>query len=217
MLSFRVKGIPVTVEPMFWLSLVLLGAGRLDQGIAPLAIWVAVGFVSVLWHELGHGLFQRKYGGEPKIYLIAFGGLASSPGYFTQRQQIVIALAGPVFQLIIAGLLWRAQVHAPRLFSADAGLLGQVLTDLFFINLWWAVLNLAPILPLDGGRVVAALLPRQIKAVHGLGILVAGAIAVWGLMQGRLFLTVMFAFFAFDNFRALSRPTAVPPPPPPPL
>src|SRR5262245_15290041 len=77
-IHFRVCGFPVRVSPFFWFTAVLMGVN--PRGGTPpmeLLLWVAVVFVSILVHELGHALAQRHYGGHPWITLHAFGGLAS--------------------------------------------------------------------------------------------------------------------------------------------
>jgi len=113
-LRFRIFDIPVAVHPFFWLvGLVLIGGPAIKQdplipsnGLANLALCMAVWFVSILIHELGHSLVMRYYGIRSKIWLYAFGGLAipdafSSYGRRNDRwQQVLISLAGPMAQLI---------------------------------------------------------------------------------------------------------------------
>ena len=77
-LHFRLFGFPVRVHPFFWVVSLLLGMGGRDRPIrSNVLIWVAVVFVSILVHELGHAFMQRYYGGHPWITLYGFGGLAS--------------------------------------------------------------------------------------------------------------------------------------------
>ena len=77
-LHFRAFGVPVRVHPWFWVIALLLGLGGGERA-DPMetVIWVAVVFVSILVHELGHAFPQRFYGGHPRITLYSFGGLAS--------------------------------------------------------------------------------------------------------------------------------------------
>jgi Zn-dependent protease len=108
-LHFRVLGFPVRVHPFFWIATLLLAlGGRADKGGDPLdvLIWVAVVFVSILIHELGHAAMQRTYGGHPWITLYSFGGLASCNDCDrSSARQIIISLAGPVAGFLLATLI----------------------------------------------------------------------------------------------------------------
>ena len=99
-LHLRLFGIPVRVHPLFWVVTVIMGLrGGDEKGTPPaqLLIWVAIVFVSILVHELGHAFLQRRFGGRPWITLHGFGGLAScDDDDSSPRSQILIALAGPV-------------------------------------------------------------------------------------------------------------------------
>ena len=84
MFRFTLLGFPVSIHWMFWLTAALL-SGQIDNLSKPgalwqMGIWMAVVFLSVLWHELGHVIFQRKFGARPEIMLVAFGGLAVPHG-----------------------------------------------------------------------------------------------------------------------------------------
>lgn len=110
-LHFRVFGFPVRVSPMFWLMTVMLGLN--PHGSTPplqLVIWVGVVFVSILIHELGHAVAQRRFGGHPWITLYGMGGLASCDDCDQRTaSQVIISLAGPgagfLFALAIATAL----------------------------------------------------------------------------------------------------------------
>jgi stage IV sporulation protein FB len=184
-LHFRVLGIPVRVHPLFWLITLILGVNR-RGGTPPaqLLSWIGVVFASVLIHELGHALVQRRYGGHPWITLHSLGGLASCNDCDRGPwSQIVISLAGPgagfLLALIVAAavrlagsdlaLAW-GTVDRPNmtdlplafmtiswqpLDSEAANLLAR---QLFWVNVMWGLVNLLPVYPLDGGRVSRELL-----------------------------------------------------------
>ena len=103
-LHFRVFGIPVRVHPLFWIVTLFLGLAAARRPIrCETLIWVAVVFVSILVHELGHALMQRYFGGHPWITLYGFGGLASCNDCDrSPRSQILISLAGPVAGFLLA-------------------------------------------------------------------------------------------------------------------
>ena len=68
-LNFRLFGFPVRIHPLFWLGAVLLGGWTFDLGLEYAAIWVAVVFVSILVHELGHAIAFRTFGVDSHIVL----------------------------------------------------------------------------------------------------------------------------------------------------
>ena len=108
-LHFRLFGFPVRVHPFFWIVTLILGMGGLRGGQAEpwkVLIWVAVVFISILIHELGHALLQRFFGGHPWITLYSFGGLASCNDCDrSPRSQIAILLAGPIAGFLFAAVL----------------------------------------------------------------------------------------------------------------
>src|SRR5204863_121738 len=110
-LHFRVFGISVRVSPWFWIISLLWGvnASKDPKGNSdPLntLIVVAVVFVSILVHELGHAFVQRRFGGRPRITLYALGGLASCDDCDrSPRSQILISLAGPAAGFAFAAIL----------------------------------------------------------------------------------------------------------------
>jgi Zn-dependent protease len=147
-LSFRLGKIPVRVLPSFFLMTVFLGLSALDWR---LAAWVIVVFVSVLVHELGHATMGLAFGLEPRIDLHGMGGTTS---WTTRRElgaarRIAISLAGPGAGFAAGAIVWGL---GPRPFLALP--LGEVVYDeLLYVNVVWGILNLLPMLPLDGGNV----------------------------------------------------------------
>jgi stage IV sporulation protein FB len=102
-LHFRLFGFPVRVHPFFWVVALLLGMGADEAEPVAALIWVAVVFVSILVHELGHAFMQRYFGGRPWITLYSFGGLASCNDCDrSPRSQIMILLAGPMAGFLLA-------------------------------------------------------------------------------------------------------------------
>jgi len=215
MLSFRLGPFPVTVYPWFFLSAVLLG-GNYGFGWQ-MAAWIIVVFLSVLIHELGHAVVGRAFGGHPEIHLQAFGGVTfpqfsrrPSPG-----RQFVLSVAGPVF-----GLLLGAAAYAMvRTFPPAAGSPVEWTMQQFMrVSILWAIFNLLPILPLDGGQMMLAAiegLRRRPSVALASWISVAIAVAVAGLVTLAFgldpFLLLWMGLFAFQNVsraRAASRASA---------
>lgn len=227
-LKFRAFGFPVRVHPLFWLAAVLLGSNLLndpDHGVIFLGMWVGVLFVSILVHELGHGFAYRVFGGDGRLWIYWFGGLAISQTVRpTSKQQIVISLAGPA-----AGFVLAAIVYFTDMFT-DWGHSGVVASEayrqLIFVNLAWGLVNLLPIIPLDGGWVsrevcgLARLRRSQETALKislgTAGLIVAYslwsmatpwrefyAVMPWWMPRGSLYTAILFGMLAYGNWQQL--------------
>ncbi|MFP5320034.1 MAG: TPR end-of-group domain-containing protein [Acidimicrobiia bacterium] len=204
-LAFRIAGIPVRIDPTFLLIALLLGFGVRSGAL--LVSWVLIVTGSVLLHELGHAVAFRRYGQRPEILLQGMGGLTSGSGEpLSPGRDIVVSLAGPLTGMALLG--------APALYLARSteGLSANtetILADLVFVNIAWSVLNLLPILPLDGGRVSAAVLNlftggSGLRPAHLLSAVVAGAGGLFALSAGYFFGALFAGFFAFYNISQLS-------------
>lgn len=220
-LRFRLGDIPVRVHPMFWLACAFLGIGGSDRRIEILLIWMFSVFVSILVHELGHAVTSRAFGGRPAITLYAFGGLASytSRG-MTRGQRIAITLAGPAAGFALAGLIVallsalgigvrvRGGWIVPLIPLRANPYLFFLTADLLQINVWWGLINLLPIQPLDGGRVTLELLtarrPRGLYQSFMLSTCVAGAVALYGVLALQdWFLALFFGYLAVSSYQTL--------------
>jgi stage IV sporulation protein FB len=213
-LRFSLFGIPVTVSPFFWVTAALLGWPLLigeTGGPANLIAWMLSVFVSILVHEFGHALTMRAFGHDPEVVLHHFGGYAMYRGRETPFRSLLISTAGPAIQLVLfAGLfgftLWlRDTGRLPERGTPLDALLDSMLQ----INLFWPLLNMLPVLPLDGGRMLHAIL--QLFGVRSaedwalrVGVFVGVVAAVLFLVFLNAFLAgAMFAFMAMENYRSL--------------
>jgi stage IV sporulation protein FB len=210
MFQFHIGSIPVQVHAWFLLTAAMLGAGGSTQ-LVPLVMWVAVVFVGVLLHELGHALTGQAFGLEPEIDLLAFGGLTSWRGGGKRAigtgKRIAISVAGPFTGIAIGAVAYVYLRHV-----ADAGTLtptmAQLLTDVWYVNFFWGLVNLLPILPLDGGNVLFAVAQ---KVTHGNGerpartisLVAAALIAAYALSRGSVINAVFAGLFALQNYQAL--------------
>ncbi|HET9956457.1 MAG TPA: site-2 protease family protein, partial [Polyangiaceae bacterium] len=221
---FRIRGIDVRVHATFAL-IVALGATQWGArhgmgGAAFGAAFTLALFACVLLHELGHSLVAQKFGLQVKeIILLPIGGIANLLGKPKHPgQEIAIALAGPAVNILLAGLfgaaLWATGQHlgGARALVASAKLpsLSTFLLLLTTGNLSLALFNLLPVFPLDGGRVLRALLELRWGAVRatvwaaGFGQVAALALGGYAVWSGQLFL----AFIAAMIFMSAARETA---------
>lgn len=171
---FRLLGFPVHVGWQFFVWPVLIA---LDRSPVGLVTWIVVVFLSVLVHELGHALAFRAFGSHASIRLWGLGGLTYGRTPRRRWQDVVVSLAGPVPPLLLIGL--PAYVAYRSGVGGDNLDLRRLLLDIWWANLFWSVVNLLPILPMDGGRLVEKLAghgPARITSVlSGVGVAVAGA------------------------------------------
>jgi len=205
MIRFSIFGIPVTVQPWFWLTMVFIGGGLHASNslqIMLVAVFAFAGFLSILIHEMGHALMIRKYGLPTSITLVAFGGFASYPANRLDRKQsFLVTAAGPGVQFAFGILLL---VLAQFIAIPEGSLFGPFLRDLILVSLFWAVLNCLPVYPLDGGQMLAAVLgPRKQRYVHLVSAIVAVAIGLAGYaFLGAILLPIFMAFFAWHNWQS---------------
>jgi Zn-dependent protease len=224
-LRWRMFGIPVRVHPMFWLMTAFLGwrLTRLENGFRLLLLWILCVFVSILLHELGHVLVGWFFGSRGHIVLYSFGGLAvGSKALASRWQRIAVSLAGPVVQLLLWGIIVAVVLldKENRLTASEP--IGWALEFLFEINLYWALLNLLPVWPLDGGQVSRELCEwliryNGVRASLWLSISIAGALAVNSLMAvngrpliphvptGGLYMALLFGMLALNNYFELQQ------------
>jgi Zn-dependent protease/predicted transcriptional regulator len=190
----RVAGIDVYVHFTFLILVAWVLAVHWIGGASPASAIGGAGFVlaifgCVLLHELGHALAARRYGiGTRDILLLPIGGVARLER-FPERpsHELVVSLAGPVVNLGIAGFLFVWLVVTSQLvpLSALGWTSGPWLERLLAVNLFLAAFNMIPAFPMDGGRVLRALMTlrtgpvraTRIAAAVGRGFAVVFAIA----------------------------------------
>jgi Zn-dependent protease/CBS domain-containing protein len=222
----RIAGIDVKIHATFLLLLVWMGFLFHRQGGAAAAIdgvfFVLLIFLCVVLHEFGHALAARRYGIKTHdITLLPIGGLArlermpDKPG-----EEIMVALAGPAVNVVIAAILWVVIGLTGGL--PDPELIQHThipfLIRLFTVNVWLVLFNMIPAFPMDGGRVLRAVLAmrmnhaRATQIAAGVGQGIAFIFFIVGLFSNlMLVLIAVFIYFgasseaAFAQMKAISK------------
>jgi len=198
-LHFNLGRIPVVVEPSFWLLTALLGLGIRDMRL--LLCWIAVCFVSILVHELGHALVAMALGSSwASIRLYSFGGLCYSQG-LSRWRDVAVSAAGPLAGFLFAGLTYGASLVWP-----PHDFLAFYLYEFFWqVNIYWGIMNLLPVQPLDGGHVVGGVLgPSRQRMTLWLGVITSVGVVAWALSARRFYMAFMFGFLGYGCYQALS-------------
>ncbi len=200
-MSYSFFGIPVTVRPVFWLFAGLIG--YLSSGtLVGTLIWIGIIFISVLFHEMGHGLTALLCKKQPRIELVAFGGVTYYEGQnLPYYKQFLIVLNGPLFGFFLY-LIAQILLLVPSLNSGNIGLLLQKFS---FVNLFWSVVNLLPVFPLDGGQLLRIVLEaifgfKGIRYAQFFGMLLAGVISILSFVISQFFLGALFFLLAFQCY-----------------
>jgi stage IV sporulation protein FB len=220
-LNFRLLRIPVRIHPFFWVLSAALGWEGRDG--AQVLVWIACVFVSILVHEFGHGLTARALSGQrPTVVLYAMGGLCFTDGEDRSAgRRIAMILMGPGAGFLLAGVV--AALEAALLGSINfgafnwyfhdaprwtSGLMYVAFGDLLWINLFWGLVNLFPIYPLDGGQIAQTLLKmhnRREGARRGfiLSLVTAGLLAIYLYQDGQTYNALFIGYLGLINFQFL--------------
>ncbi len=152
----KLFGIPVKIEPSFFLVVAVLGMSR-SATIALVFEWIVVVLFSILLHEFGHAFAARAFGAAPSIRLYQMGGETSwlSETPFSPLKHLVVSLSGPAAGFFLGGCV--LLVGPFFLLSIGSQISAAAYFDLIWVNMGWGLFNLLPMLPLDGGRVLTTL------------------------------------------------------------
>lgn len=239
MLRFRLGSIPVEVRPSHLAIAALLawswmpGAQSGGSAVLPaILLGALVVFVSILVHELGHAVLARLFGYRPEIVIEWFGGhtTPNAPGPIPWWKDVVLTFAGPLFGLFLALVAFVAMqftgafdgMPAPLWKQAldllvtggpgvELPLAQQALGFFFRANVAWAVLNLVPVLPLDGGRISNAIFTRVlgqkgVLASQGVSLVISIAAVTWAITRKppQPLIAIFFGMWGFSALRIVS-------------
>lgn len=176
-------GIGVYVHATFLLIIAYvvylhLAGGDTAAGAAKGVLFVLAIFGCVVLHEFGHALAAKRYGIKTRdITLLPIGGVARLERMPDDpKQELVVALAGPAVNVVIAGVLFvwlRLVARLDALFEEMDFTSGSFAENLMKVNLWLVMFNLIPAFPMDGGRVLRGLLATRMDYVRATNIAAA--------------------------------------------
>lgn len=223
---FRVWGVPVRLHFTFVLLVVfvtvqVIGSTNTSSGFATFLVG---SLISVLLHELGHAAMASHFGVRTvEIVMFPIGGLARMERPLRPAAEVMVALAGPVINLMLAGGIFAFMLQNKELvpirpidFLQPGG--KSVPALLLYGNILLAFFNLLPAFPMDGGRILRALLsfirPEQeaTRTAAWMGRMLAIGMGLYGLVAAQ-FLVVFFALFIYlgaaqESVAALGRTLA---------
>lgn len=207
----KLLGIDLYVHSTFWFLLILIALMQLTSGQSLTTTFIEVGFVIALFacvvlHELGHAMMARHFGIATRdIILLPIGGVArldhipSDP-----KEELLVAIAGPSVNVAIAFLLtvWFLISGSSVSWSEINLINGPVVVRLILVNLVLFFFNLLPAFPMDGGRILRALLAQRMEYLRAtqlaarIGQFFAFLMGFYGLSTGDVLL-VLIALFVF--------------------
>jgi Zn-dependent protease len=194
----RIAGVPIRVHWSFSILVALVLYANLDanhslswSSLWPTIVWIVTLFASVTIHELAHCAVARRRGLTVRdIVLLPIGGVSQISGLpSSPRIERDIAIAGPAASLGLAfglgglALLTGAHIWPPALTT------GSILADVAWLNLVLCAFNLLPALPMDGGRVLRAMLAghggdmvRATRIASSVAMVLAAGMIVFGFL-----------------------------------
>jgi stage IV sporulation protein FB len=195
--------IPVRIETGFWIFLIFFTEIYRSFSMESVLLGLVL-FFSLLVHEYGHALTAMFFGARPQITLEAFGGSAAYNSRMTPKQDFLITLNGPLLECVLILVsyavlkLGLVEHHYARYFWSV----------MMRLNILWVALNLIPVVPLDGGRLLRNVLERKwgpqgtrASLYVGMGSVILAAPYLF--YHGLFFFGVLMVIFGFQNYQML--------------
>lgn len=210
---FSVFKTPVFIEPWFLLLCAFFtfsGLSNMSELPSRLLI-VPVLFIGILWHEIGHAIAIRRAGyGDSIIILQGFGGVTvNQRGYTPPGKGAFISVMGPIFSLSLTVVFGIAYYVYP-----NDDLFKEFLQLMAMLNAIWAVFNMLPINPLDGGHIMMYGLRKVMKndrkailttAYISIGVLVVLAAIGTAAFDLGMYTWLIAIMIGFSNVQIIQR------------
>ena len=196
--------IPITIQPFFWLLALFIGYMSTFT-LAGTLLSVVVILYSVLFHEFGHALTGVLFGQKTRIELAAFGGFTYREGRKLKLwEEFFVVFNGPFFGLLLFAI---ASLSLHYFTITNPSLLFMVKFTAL-ANLFWTIVNLVPVLPLDGGHLMSIILQaifgfKGIKMAIFVGLIVGALMSIFFFVIGQFLVGAIFSILTFESFRSL--------------
>lgn len=201
-----VRGIKVYIHWTFVLLLIWIAFSTYRVSRDTHQIMLALGYIIALFgcvvlHEFGHALTARRFGIKTNdITLFPIGGMARMEKMpESPKEELLVAIAGPMVNVVIAGVLFLYMYFSPTLyqiaFPTATMTVAQFLPALFLVNIFMAAFNLIPAFPMDGGRIFRALLAFKLERARATQIAASvGQVIAIGFVFVGLFYNIWLVF-----------------------
>jgi stage IV sporulation protein FB len=195
--------IPIRIHPYFWVIIFLLGFSSFQE-IVPSLLFVGIACVSVLVHEFGHALTAYAFGQRVNVELVALGGMTHHNGVKLKLwQEFLVVLNGPLAGLLLAFLTYEIKnaVNFPR-----TSIPYFILSVFLNVNIFWTIINLIPVLPMDGGQLFRIIFEKifglkGVKFSFFVSMILAGVLAALCFYLQEIFPAAILLIFVFENYR----------------
>ncbi len=212
LLKFNLFGIPVHIDFSYLLLCFIWGTASNDA-ISNTALLLVI-TIAILGHELGHALVLRHLGIMPRIHLVFWGGetIWTQQVIFHRTWGLLLNAAGIVVNILLAAIAFGINQSGIQFTNP---FLHFFFTYLFWVNVILAVINLLPILPLDGGKIFHTLSgyflseKKSVMVTVTVSFIVATIMSLFCFFGREIFGAVLFGFFAFDNYRKMKMLSAI--------
>jgi Zn-dependent protease len=164
---------------------VVAAAPGIAGGAGRMACYAALVFLTLIVHELGHALCALAFGSRALITLHVLGGHTAIEPRLSRGRDVIAMLLGPVASIAFGSLLVAVRSHIPEHQGLDLAA---------YVSLAWGVVNLLPVLPFDGGRVLLTLVGEKHRSS---ALLISGALAAVIAVEGLLVLHSPVLIFLF--------------------
>jgi stage IV sporulation protein FB len=211
-MSFSFLGYPAQIQMNFWfLAAVLSGAfsAKTSTDWQEALVWIVVAVFSILIHEVGHASIMRHFGDDAvRIELNGMGGAAIPTRRFTRGQDFLLTLAGPLASVSLGLIGWLVMKVLPP----QGDLAKMVFDEWLWINFGWTVLNMLPVLPMDGGRLLlCALGPNHVKTAFILSLMASIALLLFAALSAQLWMSIVAALFVWQGWTRLKQADLIAP------
>lgn len=195
--------IPIRIHPIFWVFVLLISALNAETPFQFFS-WVLVIFVSVLVHEMGHALTALAFGQKVRIDLLGFGGLTHRYGARLKAwKDFLIVLNGPLAGIALC-LFSYFLLTRPVGYSPNSLYLLQLF---FYANVFWTIVNLIPVQPLDGGHLLRISLEGLfglpgVKTALFISLILSVAASILFFAYNFLLGGILFIMLTYENYKA---------------